>query len=195
MDSVYQWIIEQRESEIAVSTVDVIEKARSIHPQFNNNSQGALFLLVYRYLKRYNLFIHTRTHVSRTSATAMESAGRDFAQRLMNSFIYHINDPSYRVKMDEKAVYMNCSPNRTIHKTEKKTVLIMIGGASSARFTLSVSVAMDGTKLPLFVIFKGKLGGTVEKKLPNTVPVGIVACVRKEAWMDGHTMRICYDRV
>ncbi len=72
---------------------------------------------------------------------------------------------------------------------------IMIGGASSAPFTLAVSVSMDGTKLPLFVIFEGKPGGTVEKQLPDTVPDCIVACVQRKALMDDLTMRIWYDRV
>ncbi len=42
-NSVYHQVTEQRESELAVSTVDVIEKALSIHPHFKNNSQGVLF--------------------------------------------------------------------------------------------------------------------------------------------------------
>ncbi len=42
-NSVCQWIIEQFESELAVSTVDVNAKALSIHSQFKRNSQGALF--------------------------------------------------------------------------------------------------------------------------------------------------------
>ncbi len=82
-----------------------------------------------------------------------------------------------------------------IHKKGEKTVSIMIGGASSARFMFAVSVAMDRTKLPLFVILKGKPGGTVENQLSDTVPDGIVACVQRRAWMDDRTMRIWYDRV
>ncbi len=125
----------------------------------------------------------------------MESVGRDFAQRLMTSYSYRINNPRYLVNMDETAVHMNCSPNRTIHEKGEKTVSIMIGGASSARFTLPVSVGIDGAYLPLFVIFKGKPEVTVEKQLPGTVPDGIVACVQRKAWMDDRTMRIWYDRV
>ena len=67
---------------------------------------------------------------------------------------------------------------------------VNIGSASSKRFTLAVTVAMDGTKLPLFVILKGTLGGSVEKQLPKILPEGIAGCVRKKARMDYKTMHI-----
>ena len=44
---------------------------------------------------------------------------------------------------------------------------IMVGGTSSRRFTLAVTVAMDEAKLPLFVIFKGVPGGRIEKSLTD----------------------------
>ncbi len=156
-NSVYQWIVEQRESELAVRTVNVIEKALPIHPHFKNNSEGALFSWFYRYLKRNKLPSRTRTRVSQTTAIAMESVCQDFAQRLMTSYSYRIDDPRYLVNMDETAVYMNCSPNHTIHKNGEKAVSIMIGSASFARFTLAVSVAMDGPSCPCLLFSKGNL--------------------------------------
>ena len=57
-------------------------------------------------------------------------------------------------------------------------------------FTLAVTVEMDGTKISLLVIFKGKLGGSVDKQLPEIVPRGIIGCVQKKAWMDNRTMQI-----
>ena len=50
--------------------------------------------------------------------------------------------------MEETAVYVNCAPNRAVHPRGEKKVSIMVGGGCSARFTLGVSVAMDGSKLP-----------------------------------------------
>ena len=41
-----------------------------------------------------------------------------------------------------------------MHSTAEKTVTVNIEGSTYSRFTLAVSIAMDGTKLPLFVIFK-----------------------------------------
>ncbi len=65
--------------------------------------------------------------------------------------------------MDENAVYLNCTPNCTVNSTGEKTIAIMIGKFNLRRIALAVSVAMDGSKLPLFVIFKGKFGRRVGK--------------------------------
>ena len=72
---------------------------------------------------------------------------------------------------------------------------VMIGGASSMRFTLAVTTVMDGTKLPLFVIFIGVPGGHVERQLPGIVPSGIFGCVQKKGWMEKRTMRIWYEKI
>ena len=55
----------------------------------------------------------------------------------------------------------------------------MIGGSSSICFTLAVTVAMDGTKLPLFVMFKGKQRGTEKKQFPSTLQGSVFGCLQK----------------
>ncbi len=72
---------------------------------------------------------------------------------------------------------------------------VLIGSASSMRFTLAVSVAMDGSNLPLFFMFKGKPGGSVEKQLPYTIPQDIIGGLQAKGWMDDRTMSIWYERV
>ena len=56
--------------------------------------------------------------------------------------------------MDETAVYLNYSLNRTIHMEGEKTVSIMVDRSSSTRFTIAITIAIDGSKLLLFVILK-----------------------------------------
>ena len=46
----------------------------------------------------------------------------------------------------------------------------MISGKSSRRFTLAVTVAMDGTILSLFAIFKGVPRGRIGKSLTDALP-------------------------
>ena len=178
---VYHWVKIQREAEIAVSTTDIIDKALSINPQFEEANNVTLTRWVNRFMARHSLSVGTRTRVSQVTAAAMQPIRQQFCRRLMTSYKHRINDPYFLVNMDETAVYLNCSPNRTVHMKGEKTVSVMIGGASSMRFTLAVTVAMDGTKLPLFVIFKGTPGGKVEKQLPDKLPTGIFACVQKKA--------------
>ena len=97
--------------------------------------------------------------------------------------------------MDETAVYLNCSPNRTVHMKGEKTVAATIGIASSARFTLAVTVSTDGMKLPLFVIFKDTPRVSIEKKLPAILSRGIVGCVQRKAWIDERSMNIWYSKI
>ncbi len=89
--------------------------------------------------------------------------------------------------MDETAIYFHCKPKRTVPRKGDKT---MIGRSSSRRLTLCVSVALDGTKLPLFVIFKGKSGGSIDRSLADIWPEGIFGCVQKKGWMDDRSMSI-----
>ena len=71
----------------------------------------------------------------------------------------------------------------------------MIRGAASIRFMLAVTFAMEGTKLNLFVIFKGEPGGSVEKQIPEIYPERIIGCVQEKSWMDNMTMQIWYNEV
>ena len=81
------------------------------------------------------------------------------------SFKSRTDDPRFFINMDETAVYLNCAPNRTVHLRSEKTVSIMVGGGCCARFTQALSMAMDGSKLYLFVTLKGVPGGRIEISL------------------------------
>ena len=134
--------------------------------------------------------MRTRTRVSQITDAAMQSVRHDFCHRLMTSYIARINEPHLLINMDETAVYFNCSPNRSAHMKGEKTVAMNIGGASQMHSTLAVTVAMDGTKLTLFGIFKGTPGESVEKQLPKILTENIVDCVQKRRWMGNKTMCI-----
>ena len=83
--------------------------------------------------------------------------------------------------MNQTAVYLNCSLNCTVVTKGKCTISIRIGRSSSIQFTVCVSIATDGTKLPWFAIFKGKPNGNIEKKLPSIMPAGMLGCRRIKA--------------
>ena len=192
---IYSWILEQREEEMPVSTADIIDRAVYLQPDFKHGDEKKRIYWVYEFLKRRHLSVRTRTRVSQITNAAMQPVKRDFCRRIMTSYQSKIRDPKYLVNMDETAVYLNCTPNRTVHPTGEKTVAIMIGRSNPTRITVAVSVAMDGSKLPLFVIFRGKPGGRVEKSLQEIVPDGIVGCVQRKGWMDNTTMNIWYNKV
>ena len=188
--SLYNRVLAERGEENLVSTSDIIDKALSLNPDFESANQITLTNRVYRFIKRRGFSIRTRTRVSQITDAAVQPVRRDYCWRLMTSYGNRINGPHYLISMDETAVFLHCASNRTVHVKEKKTVSVMIASASSMRFILAVSVAMDGSKLSLFAIFKGKPGGSIEKQLPQIIPVGIVSCVQAKGWMDDRTMSI-----
>ena len=194
-ESVYEWIMEQRADELAVSTTDVIEKAVALLPNFKGNNENRRIYWVYDFLKRRNLSVRTRTRVSQITNAAMQPVKDEYCRRVMTTFDNRINHPKYLINMDETAVYLNCTPKKTVHPQGERTVAVLIGGSSSMRFTLAVTVAMDGTKLPLFVIFKGVPGGKVDQSLESILPTGVLGCVQPKAWMDNRTMEIWYTNV
>lgn len=97
--------------------------------------------------------------------------------------------------MDETVAYLNCSTTRTLPPTGDKPVAVNIGGATSSRFTLAVSFAMHGTKLPIFVLLKKQRGEKIEKSLYQIFPARTVACVQAKRWMDNYTMDMWYNKV
>jgi hypothetical protein len=59
-------------------------------------------------------------------------------------------------------------------------------------------VCADGTKLPPFLVYKGKPGGPVERELKrkdNGYPDGVVCCVQENAWTDERVMLLWVDKV
>ncbi len=62
-------------------------------------------------------------------------------------------------------------------------------------FTLAVSVATDGIKSLLFIIFQGRPDGSIEESPPVLLPDGVDGCVLKEGWMDNRTNKIWYNTV
>ena len=92
--------------------------------------------------------------------------------------------------MDETNVYFNCKPKRTVNLRGQKTISIRIGSSTSMRVTLCVTIAMDETKLPLFLIFKGAPRAKIERSLGSILPAGMYGCVQRKAWMDDRRMQI-----
>ena len=156
-ENIYLWMLCQWESELAVSTQNIVDKALSLEPMFHNDDAGKLKNWVYDFLKRRNLSMRTRIHKSQITESAIQSGKRDYCRNIMIPYCNLIGNPKYFLKIDETAVYLNFSPNRSVHPKREKTVSIMVGGSLSTRFTLAVTIATDGRQLLLFVILKRQI--------------------------------------
>ena len=140
-----------------------------------------------------NLSVRIRTRLSQVLAADLNHGKTDFCRRIMKSFHNRVNNVHYFVNMDQTSVYMNCAP--TVHRKGEKTVSIRVGGVNLQHFSLAVAVALDGTKLPLFVVFKATPSGNIERSLPRITPDGIVSAVQDKGWMDTAMVEVWHEKV
>lgn len=128
-------------------------------------------------MKLRRVCVRVSIRVSQQTKAVMKSVQKDYIKRIMTAYANLINNPKLLVNIDETAVCKNCSPNLTVHDKGERTVSIRIGSSSSKCYTMAATVAMDGTKIPLFVIFKAKSSGLIERTPANNLPEGVVGCV------------------
>ena len=133
-----------------------------INANFRSRNWVRLIGRVYHFWKRHRLCLRVRTRKTHITSAAMHSVNQDYNRRIMSSFNTCTHDLYYLINIAETPVYLNCSSSRILHQNGEKTASIMIGGRSSCRFTLAVTEAMYGTKLPLFIIFKGMTDCRIE---------------------------------
>ena len=192
---VYKWILASRNSDICATTNDIICRAVSLQLDFKGGEMKKLLFWVYAFMRCNNITVRTATHVGQKTASNMMKVQQDYAKRTMMSYFNNVSDAKLFVNMDETNIHFNCKPKRTVHTKGSKTISIRIGCSTSLRVTLCVSIAMDGTKLPLFIIFKGKPNGHIDNALKDILPAGVFGCVQKKAWMEDRAMHIWYDKI
>ena len=76
-------------------------------------------------------------------------------------------------------------PNKTIAKRGKKTILIKIQNQQKCRISVILGIVADSSKLKPLIIFKGKIGGLIEKNLLKNKYVESEKClvsVNQNAW-------------
>eukprot|EP00171_Calliarthron_tuberculosum_P018575 IDg18575t1 len=101
---------------------------------------------------RYNqLFVRVQIHVGQLTKGHMQYFKKYFARRVITLFKNRVHDMRLFCNMDETAVKLT----NAVHTKGDNTVSVHNGGSSANRCTVFVTVAMDGTELLLFVIFKG----------------------------------------
>ena len=104
------------------------------------------------------------------------------------------DNPKYFLNVNETEVYLKCAPNRIVHPKGEETVSIMSGGSSSMLVTRAVTIAMDGRKLPFFVILNA-LQVEVSKDIFFLHYRPVFFGAQSKAWMDNRMMTIWYNSV
>ena len=73
-------------------------------------------------------------------------------------------------------------------------VPIMIGGSSSRKFILAVTVGMDVMYLSI-IYFQKFAGGNLKKLRTDVLTDGVIGCLQRKEWMGFRTMNFWYECV
>ena len=99
------------------------------------------------------------------------------------------------VNMGETAIYFDTHSNCTVSEKGMRTVSIRRGCSVSKKCTVCIAVAADGTKLPLFVIFKAADNGPVANRLHSIMLSGIYGCTQEKGWIDNRIMQEWKEKI
>ena len=181
----YDWFTTQRSHGFAVSTSNLICKAQQIYPNFKNNCMKRLRGWARKFHMRHQLVFRRPTRVLQYAPQEAEQRRAAFALSTMTLINMSSVSENLFLNMDESAVYFE-------NQNEKceKTVSVRYGSSSDKRCTVCIAFAADGTKLPLFVIFKGSINGPIANSLQQIMPDGMPGCTQRKAWMDYRVMEL-----
>ena len=82
-----------------------------------------------------------------------------------------------------------------MNQEHQKTISIRIGSLSLLRVTFCVIIAMDGTKLPIFLIFTGTAFAQIERLHANILQIGIRDNVQRKEWKDDRGMKMWSENI
>ena len=138
------WILEKREEKfVAVSTQLIRLKALSlikdIHPNFKASDGW-----VRKFMKRNDLVVHVRTHISQKLPMDLEEKIKCFqaeVEKIRENSDYPLE---YICNMDETPVFLDLIPNKVVDRKGKKTVRVRTTGSEKNRITAPVCFTAAG---------------------------------------------------
>ncbi|KAI3362615.1 hypothetical protein L3Q82_001628 [Scortum barcoo] len=136
----------------------------------------------FRFMKRRNLSIRTRTTISQQRPKDYEEKLAIFRTYCTNKINEKKIRPEHITNMDEVPLTFDIPVNRTVEKTGTSAVSICTTGNEKSSFTVVLGCQANGKKLPPMVIFK-------RKTLPKEkFPVGVIIKANPKGWMDEEKM-------
>ena len=179
------WILEKREAEcVPISTQVIRCKAlsliHSVNPTFKASDGW-----VRKFMKRNNLVLRARTHISQSLPKDLEQKITAFRAEVASIFDSGDYPLDFICNMDETPVFLDLLPNKVVDKRGKKSINVRTTASEKNRITATLCCSASGKMLPPFVVFKGKTKRGLKKV---TVPKGVVCTTQTKAWMDEKRM-------
>ena len=153
---------------------------KSVRPNFKASDGW-----VRKFMKRNDLVLRARTHISQTLPKELEHKITAFHREVASIFEHSDFALDYVCNMDETPVFLDLVPNRVVDRKGKKTITVRTTASEKNRITATLCCSASGKMLPPFVVFKGKTKRGI-RKVP--VPHDVVCTTQVEGWMDEERM-------
>lgn len=172
-----QWITDQREKGLSVSTTKIRIQAKLMARHMNIEDFKGGPAWCYRFMKRAKISVRVRTTVGQQLPLDWQEKKEAFLKYIKDVIQDKKFMPSHVINMDETPLFFDCPANRTVDKTGTKTVSIITTGHERMAFTCVLACAANGDKLKPMIIFKRK---TIPK---GDFPPDIIICANDKGWM------------
>ena len=143
-DRIEQWVIEQRTVSRSVITVSIRLKAKALARELDINDFQGTPSWCFRFMKRHNLSIRTRTTVS-------QQLPDDYQEKLMLFRTYctnKIDDQKIQLKhitnLDEVPLTFDIPVNRMVERTETSAVSVRATGNEKSSLTAVLGCQANG---------------------------------------------------
>ena len=184
------WVNDRRQQGLSISTTELRLKALNIAKNTENAQQfKASIDWCYGFMKRHDLSIRRRTHISQKLPEDVDDKLTQFQSFVIKQRKRHNYPLSQIGNADQTPLTFDLPADTTITHKGASTVTIKTTGNEKNRFTVMLACTADGGKLPPYVVFK-------RKTMPRlNFPKGIVVQVHPNGWFDDRITKDWLNRV
>ncbi|GFY33078.1 pogo transposable element with KRAB domain [Trichonephila clavipes] len=177
-----KWILKERDDGKAVSTVNIRMKAQVIAHEMNIVNFSGEPTWCYRFMKRNNLVVRSRSMVGQKLPDDWGKKSDDFLTFCKQIIVENNFTEDLIFNMDEVPLSFDIPPTMTVDVQGASSIPINTTGNERTSFTVVLCCAANGLKLPLMLIFKRK---TLPKE---NFPKGVEIRVNENGWMNEQIM-------
>ena len=160
-DKVLNWIHRQRENMLRVSRKLIMFKSKAIFDEKCGDDEALKESFVpsngwlVKFMKRSHLSLRRRTTIAQIDPSHLISKLVGYVMHVRRLSINCNYAPGSIIAMDETAVWSDMAGNTTINSTGAKEVALKSTGNEKVRVSVCLTAKVDGTKMNLFIFFKG----------------------------------------
>ena len=189
-DRIVGWALDMRARGVPLKYRELQVRAARLDPNFAELTMSKQYHQIRRLCAANCLVLREKTH------TAQRHPDDEVEQALgwlvvVRPILAAANiNQRFVMNMDQVPVCLSMHPNRTLNLQGARTVPVRCTSNSTSRFTASLTVCADGSKLKPFCIFKGAKNGRIATREFPTNPVReqLTLVCQECAWQDEENM-------